>query len=426
MADDLPQVSDLIADALDLSGTEISNILDATPFLSRLPFTESSNGTVHKYITHTSNPVVGFVAENDGRDFDHSVDTTVSASLKILDFSFAVSKPTADAWRNGGAAAYIAREAARHIRAAALKLEDQILNNTDTSNGFTGLAGSGGLDAVADAMVINAGGTTADTGSSCYLVREGEGIGVSGVYKGDGPTIELGETIVQNFIGDNGNYPAYYTPGTAWFGLQFGGTYSTSRIANLTEDSGKGPDRRPAVRGVEGSPGGPEAVGDRDEPSFAGAAPQEPDRDERDGRPGAAAGRLGRHPDRRHRHDRQHRGAVVLMTASVVSHRAIVAARGVSVTLQRGGDSVDKDAVVGRSVFEVLDDQGGAVTHETTDFLIEAALYDFGSGAVEPEKYDRVTWGGRTYESSSPGGTRVFDYSDSGRSLIRLRTTQVA
>jgi hypothetical protein len=240
MADDLPQVSDMLADALDLSGAEISNILDRTPFLSRLPFVESSNGTTHKYITHTSHPTVGFVAENDGRDFDHSSDLAVTANLKILDFSFAVSKPTADAWRSGGAQAYIAREAQRHITAAMMALEDQVLNSTDGTNGFTGLATLGTLNGLADSMVVNAGGTTTDTASSVYLVNEGDSVGIAGVYKGDGPSVSLGETIVQNFTGANGNYPAYYTPGTAWFGLQVGGAYSVSRIANLTEDSGKG------------------------------------------------------------------------------------------------------------------------------------------------------------------------------------------
>ena len=241
MANSFHTVSTLIADALDLSGTEISNILDSTPFLARLPFVESSNGIVHKYITHTANPTVGFVAENGGRDFSKSVDTPVTANLKILDFSFAVSKATADAWRAGGAAAMIAREAQRHLTSAMVALEAQILNNADASNGFTGFSANAGLNNADDAMVVNAGGTTADTAASVYLVREGDGIGVAGVYKGDGPSVTLGDTIIQNFLDGNGkNYPAYYTPGTSWFGLQFGGTYSTSRIANLTEDAGKG------------------------------------------------------------------------------------------------------------------------------------------------------------------------------------------
>lgn len=241
MANDFPAVSDLVADALDLSGAEISNVLDAAPLVARLPWVQSSNGTTHKYTTFTQNPVVGFVAENGGRDFDHSIDVVVTATLKILDFSFAVSKPTADAWRQGGASAFIAREGLRHLRSAMYTIESQVINNTDSSNGFVGLAGLTTHNNSDDAMVVNAGGTTAGTGSSVWLLREGDMEGVACVYKGDGPMVDMGETIVQNFLDGSGkNYPAYYTPGTLWTGFQIGGAYSVSRIANLTEDSGKG------------------------------------------------------------------------------------------------------------------------------------------------------------------------------------------
>lgn len=241
MANDIPVVADMVADALDLSGTEISNILDAAPFVSLLPSIEASNGTVHSYITHTSNPVVGFIDELVGRDFDHSVDTKVTAELKILDYSFMVPKASADAWKSGGAAAFIAREANRHLRAAMQTLELQVLNNADSSGGFPGFAGLTSLDAAADAMVIDAGGTTADTGSSVYLARVTPDDGISMVYKGDGPIVSFGDTIVQNWIDGTGkNLPKYYTPGNAWFGLQVGGAYSVSRIASLTGDSGAG------------------------------------------------------------------------------------------------------------------------------------------------------------------------------------------
>jgi len=241
MANDFLAIADLLADGLDLSGTEINDILDAAPLVARMPFVPSSNGTTHKYIRETANPTVNFRAANAGRDFDHSTDLVVTANLGILDWSFAVDKAVADAWKNGGAENLIAREARRHIRAAMAVLETQVINNTVGSNAFTGFAGLTTLDGAADAMVIDAGGTSAGEGSSCYLVHAGEMSGVCGVYKGDGMPIEMGDTIVQNMLdGSSLNYPAYYTPGCSWFGLQVGGSYSLSRIASLTEDSGKG------------------------------------------------------------------------------------------------------------------------------------------------------------------------------------------
>lgn len=241
MANDLHAIADFLADGFGLSGTEISNILDAAPLVARLPFVPSSDGTSHKYIQHVGNPVAGFRAANAGRDTDSSVDGLVTVSLGILDWSFIVDKAVADAWRQGGAEAYIAREARRAIRGALQKLEDQIINNTTGSNAFTGLAGSTLLNGLADAMVIDAGGTTASTGSSVWLMRVGEDVGVAGVYKGDGVPMEMGTTVIQNYTTTvPAEMPVYYTPGCSWFGLQQGGAYSVSRIANLTEDTGKG------------------------------------------------------------------------------------------------------------------------------------------------------------------------------------------
>lgn len=243
MANDFPGVSDLIADALDLSGAEINNILRGGPLVARMPFVESSNGTTHKYITHTADPVTGFRAENAGRDFDHSVDVAVTASLKILDWSWATDKAVADAWK-GGRGAYLQRESMRHIKSAVSTMEKQLIYGTGTggsSDGFAGLANLSQLDDSDDSMVVNAGGTSAGTGASVYLINLGDQSGIAGVYKGDGPAFEMGETIVQNFVDGSGkNLPIYYTPACTWFGMQIGGSYSVSRIANLTEESGKG------------------------------------------------------------------------------------------------------------------------------------------------------------------------------------------
>lgn len=241
MADSIVAIADLVADALDLSGTEINDILNAAPLVARMPWVPSSNGTSHKYIRHTTDPTVAFRAENAGRELSKSGDTVETANLKILDWSFRVDKAVADAWRDGGAPAFLAREARRHIRSALSKLENQILYGTDGSNGFVGFLTSTKLDALADAMVVNAGGTTVATASSVYLVKLGADVGVAGVYKGDGPPpFEIPEFSVIDVAATNSHYPAYFSPACSWFGLQLGGAYSVSRICNLTADNGKG------------------------------------------------------------------------------------------------------------------------------------------------------------------------------------------
>ncbi len=240
MADDLLTVADFVGDALDLSDAEVTDLSNAAPFFARLPMVGSSNGTTHKYVKETGAPVVGFRAINAGRDLDSSEDTVVSVDLKVLDFSWAVDMALAKAWRKGGAEALIAREGLRHLRAAMYEAEKQYINSTgNAAAGFAGLATAATLNQLADAMVVGAGGTTANTGSSVYLVTLRDDA-VAGVMIEDAP-LDLGETVVQDFTDGSGlHYPAYYTPATSWIGMQIGGAYDVCRIANLTADSGKG------------------------------------------------------------------------------------------------------------------------------------------------------------------------------------------
>jgi hypothetical protein len=241
MADDILVLADFVGDALDLSPAQVTDLSQAAPVLMTLPMVSSSNGTNHKYVKETGAPVVGFRAVNAGRELDHSVDTVVSLDLKVLDFSWAVDYALAKAWRKGGAPALIAREGLRHLKAAFYAYERQIFYGTGVadSGGFAGLLDNAQFDALADTMVVNAAGSTASTGSSVWLITAGENAMCS-VMRDENP-IELGETVVMDMLdGSNKHFPAYYTPGSAWCGLQIGGAFDIARIANLTEDSGKG------------------------------------------------------------------------------------------------------------------------------------------------------------------------------------------
>ena len=245
MADDLHAIADLIGDAFDLADIEVSDLLRTSPLVDALFMEPSSNGTTHKYVKETGAPVVGFRAENAGRDMDSSDDTLVTVNLKILDFSWQVDQAVANAWRRGREA-YIAREGIRSLAAAFMIFEKQVINGTvgiGDAAGFSGFRNAGTVDAVADTMVVNAAGTTANTGSSVWGIRLAQDA-VAGVYKGDGEPIALGDTVTAQRIvnpgTDNKTFPTWYTPGTAWLGLQIGSAYDVGRIANLTADNGKG------------------------------------------------------------------------------------------------------------------------------------------------------------------------------------------
>ena len=138
------------------------------------------------------------------------------------------------------------------MRSSLVKFEKQVINGivgaSDSAGasgdaaGFAGFRDAATVDAVADSMVVNATGTTVDTASSVWGVRLAVD-GVCGVFKGDGDPFVLGDrTVVQRVVNpgtDNKTFPAYYTPGTAWLGLQVGSAYDIGRIANVTADSGK-------------------------------------------------------------------------------------------------------------------------------------------------------------------------------------------
>ncbi len=233
MANDLYAVADFVADALDVDRTETSEVLNGSPLVSVLPIGDTSDGSsTHKYNKYTGAPVVGFRSANAGRDYDHSVDTVVSVTCTILDFSWRVDKAVADTWRDGPEA-LIAREGARHLAAALFKLEQQCIYGTTSpgdSAGFGGLLTNTDLDALADDMVITGGGSTANEQSSVYAIRTGFDHCRLVTPMAQGVT--LGDTIVTE--ANDANYPVYYTPASMYVGFQMGGKYSAGRIANIS------------------------------------------------------------------------------------------------------------------------------------------------------------------------------------------------
>lgn len=234
MANDLLTVADFVADALDVDPTTTSNVLNRAPIVSRLPITDTSDGSeTHKYNIYTGEPVVGFRSPNAGRDYDHSVDTVTSVTCTILDFSWRVDYAVANAWRRGPED-LIAREGLRHLASALFILEKQIIYGTTSPGaaaGFSGFLDNTNLDALADDMVIGAGGTTATEQTSLYAIKAGDNDVKLVTPMAQG--IMLGDTIVTE--ANDSNHPVYYTPASMYIGLQMGGKYSVGRIANLSK-----------------------------------------------------------------------------------------------------------------------------------------------------------------------------------------------
>jgi len=99
-------------------------------------------------------------------------------------------------------------------------------------------------------------------------------------------------------------------------------------------------------------------------------------------------------------------------------------------TYQRGDDSVEVVAAVGRTVFEIDDGSGAVVQWESRDFLIAAADLVIGDRPVTlPQPGDRIseTQDGKVYvyEVMAPGKEPCWRYSDPYRRTLRVHTKQV-
>jgi hypothetical protein len=234
-------IADFVADALDVAQTGTINVTDGAPLVSLLPnFDSADGGTTHKWNVRTANAAVGFRTENAGAENTEGTDSVASSAMKIVEAGWVVDKAVADRWRRGGAQAYIAREGLFRMRTIMHTLEKCCFYGTASygvSGGFAGLLQSAYLDALADDMTIDAGGTTADTASSVWAVR----MGFDDLALITSP-IEVGDTEVIRLKEDGSDkyYSGYWTPAQFWATLQTGGKYSAGRICNLTADSGKG------------------------------------------------------------------------------------------------------------------------------------------------------------------------------------------
>lgn len=236
MSDSLITLSDLVSiNGAGVSDIEVKDIIDGAPVLAAMAAAEASDGTIHKYLKETGAPVVGFRDPDEGRDHSKSTDELVTINLKVLDASFHVIKVLADIYKKG-AEAMIAREAARHLRAAFALAEKQIFNGLD-AKGFSSLISS--LSYLGHPMVYNAGGSTAVT--SVWMIRSTPDEAGTTVIAGQNGNIVIDETFVQFIeVGSPAKkLAAYMTPIEGWLGLQIGSAYSVGRLANVDNGSYK-------------------------------------------------------------------------------------------------------------------------------------------------------------------------------------------
>lgn len=157
----------------------------------------------------------------------------------IMEPRIEADKAVADAYEDG-AEAWIAMEGEGAVEKAMVDLSAQYYYGRNVAAGGNAKGFPGLIDAYDAANnVVDAGGTTASTGSSVWLVKFGPK-DVQWVW-GMGGQLALGDVRIETIYDAIGNpLTGYVTSLLARPGLQVGSLRSVVRIKKLTADAGKG------------------------------------------------------------------------------------------------------------------------------------------------------------------------------------------
>lgn len=190
----------------------------------------------YKTRVRTSLPTVGFRNANQGTAATKGLVENRLVECFLMSPRWECDKAVADVAEDGPEV-YIAEEGAAMVEGAMQKLASQFYYGiTDDPNfGFPGLIAA--YDSTN--MVVDAGGTTAATGSSLWAVKWGRA-DVSWVWGKNG-SLDLEPVRLRDVLDSNSNpFTAYVQELVARPGLQVGASFSVGRIKKLTADANKG------------------------------------------------------------------------------------------------------------------------------------------------------------------------------------------
>jgi hypothetical protein len=214
----------------------VEETIAATPEMAIFPI-RPVTGTGFKTLVRTGLPTVDFVAASQGIPGSKSTFENKHFDCAVLGGRVEVWKTILDAPENGTPEDIKAIESAGVMEAALRRVGRQIFYGKTalgSENGFPGL-----VSFVDSDLILDATGTTANTGSSVYFVKFGPR-DVS-LIMGRNATMELSEFRVESLTDADGNKgPGEVADLASWIGLQQASKNSVVRIKNLTADSGKG------------------------------------------------------------------------------------------------------------------------------------------------------------------------------------------
>lgn len=211
----------------------VDTVGKSAPEVMALP-SKTIKGTQYDITMVTSYPTVGFRKANAGVTASKGSFETRKAECFILDARIEVDKAVARA-HDQGPDALMALYSGLTMKSSLLSIGSQTFYGTAfDGTGFPGLQ-----EIVSADMTIDAGGTTADTASSVYMIFGGE-FGVQYVY-GEDSTFELQPFVDgEGTDADGKRFPAHVSYLNCRPGLSVASPYAVGRIRDLTADSGKG------------------------------------------------------------------------------------------------------------------------------------------------------------------------------------------
>jgi hypothetical protein len=194
-------------------------------------------GLMYKTLVRTGLPTAGFRNAGEGATPSNSVYENRLVETYILNPMWQCDRAVADKHEDG-AEAFIALEGEGMVEAAFQTLARQFYYGA--ANGGDAKGHPGLIDAYDSTnMVVDAGGTTANTGSSVWLVKT-DVKNVQWVYGADG-SLDLSDVTTQR-VADPNNANKYLTMYLqellAYPGLQVGSIRGVCRIKKLTADVG--------------------------------------------------------------------------------------------------------------------------------------------------------------------------------------------
>lgn len=226
--------------------------LTYAPELSVVPG-RTIRGTSYRTVSRDTYPGVGFRLANAGFTYTKSTFLNRLHECYIFGGNLRVDTAVANAHEDGPET-YKAIEASGFMKSAMIELGQQFFygNTAGTGAQVNDAKGFPGLNQFHDAfvteltarsittLVVDAGGTTATTGSSVYGVKFGPQ-GLQFIF-GNDAGISLGDWFTQ-MVNDGTagqDYLAFISNMTAWVGLQAANPYCVARIKDCTDDAGKG------------------------------------------------------------------------------------------------------------------------------------------------------------------------------------------